>query len=43
MLENRSAMMFTDVHMRGEYPSYAIKMMEQEKVTLNVTSEDSDI
>lgn len=43
MLENRKAMMFTDVHMRGYYPSYAIKTMEQENVVLNIEPSDKEI
>lgn len=43
MLENRKAMMFTDVHMRGYYPSYAMKAMEQDGAVLDMTPEDTEI
>lgn len=43
MEENKRGYFFTDIHMRGYYPSYAIKMMEKEGVILNITDEDLGI
>ena len=43
MEENKKGYFFTDVHMRGYYPSYAKKMMEKEAVVLNVEDGDLEI
>ncbi len=43
MKENKKGMFFTDVHMRGHYPSYAVKMMEQENVHIQIEKEDVEI
>ena len=43
MEESKRGYFFTDIHMRGYYPSYALKMMEKEGVTLDATDEDLEI
>lgn len=43
MEESKRGYFFTDIHMRGYYPSYALKMMEKEGVVLNATDEDLEI
>lgn len=40
MEESKRGYFFTDIHMRGYYPSYALKMMEKEGVVLDATDED---
>ena len=43
MEESKRGYFFTDIHMRGYYPSYALKMMEKEGVVLNATDEDLEM
>lgn len=43
MEESKKGYFFTDVHMRGYYPSYAKKMMEKEGVILDVQDGDEEI
>ena len=43
MEESKRGYFFTDIHMRGYYPSYALKMMEKEGVVLDATDEDLKI
>lgn len=43
MEESKRGYFFTDIHMRGYYPSYALKMMEKEDVVLDATDEDLEI
>ena len=43
MEENKKGYFFTDVHMRGYYPSYAKKMMEKEGVVLSIEKNDLEI
>lgn len=41
--ESKRGYFFTDIHMRGYYPSYALKMMEKEGVVLDATDEDLEM
>lgn len=43
MEESKKGYFFTDVHMRGYYPSYAKKMMEKQGVVLHVEDGDLEI
>lgn len=43
MEESKRGYFFTDIHMRGYYPPYALKMMEKEGVVLDATDEDLEI
>ena len=43
MEESKRGYFFTDIHMRGYYPSYALKMMEKEGVVLDATDEDLEM
>lgn len=43
MEESKRGYFFTDIHMRGYYPSYVLKMMEKEGVVLDATDEDLEI
>lgn len=43
MEESKRGYFFTDIHMRGYYPSYALKMMEKEGVALDATDEDLEM
>lgn len=43
MEESKRGYFFTDIHMRGYYPSYALKMMEKKGVVLDATDEDLEI
>lgn len=43
MEESKRGYFFTDIHMRGYYLSYALKMMEKEGVVLDATDEDLEI
>lgn len=43
MEESKRGYFFTDIHMRGYYPSYALKMMEKEGAVLNATDEDLEM
>ena len=43
MEESKRGYFFTDIHMRGYYPSYALKMMEKGGVVLDATDEDLKI
>lgn len=43
MKENQEASFFTDVHMRGSYPSYALKMLEREGVKIHFEPQDQEI
>lgn len=43
MEESKRGYFFTDTHMRGYYPSYALKMMEKEGVVLDATDEDLEM
>ena len=43
MEESKRGYFFTDIHMRGYYPSYALKMMEKEGVVLFATDEDLEM
>lgn len=39
---DRSNLLFTDVHVRGDYPSYAKRIFEENNVVLNITDEDRE-
>lgn len=39
-LEDRNNYFFTDVHVRGYYPSYAIKEFQNKNIKLDITEED---
>ncbi len=39
---DHSNMLFTDVHVRGEYPSYAKRIFKENKIELNITDEDRE-
>lgn len=39
-LEDRKNYFFTDVHVRGYYPSYALKELEQMNIQLDITEQD---
>lgn len=43
MEESKRGYFFTDIHMRGYYPYYTLKMMEKEGVVLDATDEDLEI
>lgn len=43
MEESKRGYFFTDIHMRGYYPSYALKIMEKEGVVLDATDEDLEM
>lgn len=43
MEESKRGYFFADIHMRGYYPSYALKMMEKEGVVLDATDEDLEM
>lgn len=43
MKENRRGMFFTDVQMRGRYPAYAWKMMEQEHIHIHMEESDKAV
>ena len=43
MEDSKRGYFFTDIHMRGYYPSYALKMMEKEGVVLDATDEDLEM
>lgn len=43
MEESKRGYFFTDIHMRGYYPSYALKMMGKEDVVLDATDEDLEM
>lgn len=43
MEENRKAMFFSDIHMRGAYPSYAKKMMERKHIEIQMEPGDEEI
>lgn len=40
MLKQRDIFLFSDVQSRGYYPSYFLKQLENENITLNITSDD---
>ena len=40
MQEEKKNMMFTDVHVRGEYPGYAYRYFREHNISLNITDED---
>ena len=37
---NRQRFFFSDIHVRGEYPKYALKEFERENYQINITEED---
>lgn len=39
---DHSNLLFTDVHVRGDYPSYAKRIFSENKVELNITEEDRE-
>lgn len=43
MEKDRENYFFTDIQVRGEYPSYARKFFEREKIQLKVEADDFDI
>ena len=43
MEDSRRGNFFTDIHMRGRYPSYALKTMEKEGINLKIESGDLEI
>jgi Beta-glucosidase/6-phospho-beta-glucosidase/beta-galactosidase len=43
MEKNRENYFFIDVQSRGEYPSYALKMLEQKNIILDMTDEDKKV
>lgn len=43
MEKQRDLMFFTDVHMRGKYPSYAKRLFKELGVTLDITKEDEEL
>ena len=43
MEEDRANMFFTDVHVRGKYPSYTKKLLEKLNIQLDITPEDEEI
>ncbi|HBE9436746.1 6-phospho-beta-glucosidase [Clostridioides difficile] len=40
---NREQLMFTDVHVRGHYPRYTLKLWERKNYNLDITEEDKKI
>ena len=40
---NREQLMFTDVHVRGRYPKYTLKLWERNNYELDITKEDEEI
>jgi 6-phospho-beta-glucosidase len=42
MQAERSNLMFGDVHVRGEYPGYALRMMREQGVELDITDQDRE-
>ncbi|EGT2201231.1 6-phospho-beta-glucosidase [Clostridioides difficile] len=40
---NREQLMFTDVHVRGHYPRYTLKLWERKNYSLDITDEDKKI
>lgn len=43
MEEGRRGLFFTDVHMRGKYPSYTMKMLERENIHIDMEEGDLEI
>ncbi len=43
MEESRRGNFFTDIHMRGAYPSYALKMMAREGIHLDIAEGDLEL
>lgn len=43
MEEGRRGLFFTDVHMRGKYPSYTMKMLERENIHIKMEEGDLEI
>lgn len=43
MKEGRRGLFFTDVHMRGKYPSYTMKMLERENIHIDMEEGDLEI
>ncbi|MBU3803767.1 MAG: glycoside hydrolase family 1 protein [Candidatus Cellulosilyticum pullistercoris] len=43
MEEGRRGLFFTDVHMRGKYPSYTMKMLERENIHTDMEEGDLEI
>lgn len=43
MEEGRKGLFFTDVHMRGKYPSYTMKMLERENIHIKMEEGDLEI
>lgn len=39
---DHSNLLFTDVHVRGKYPSYAKRIFEENNITFNITDEDRE-
>ncbi|HAX72803.1 MAG TPA: 6-phospho-beta-glucosidase [Firmicutes bacterium] len=43
MEEDRANMFFTDVHVRGKYPTYTKNLLKRLNITLDITEEDIEI
>lgn len=43
LLKDRELLFFTDIHVRGRYPSYTKKMFEELGIELEITEEELDI
>ncbi|MBA8815087.1 6-phospho-beta-glucosidase [Microbacterium halimionae] len=43
MTGEHSNLMFGDVHVRGEYPGYALRLLKEQGVELDITEEDREI
>ena len=40
---DHSNLMFGDVHVRGEYPGFALRLFKEKGIDLNITDEDREI
>lgn len=43
MERDRDVLLFADVHVRGAYPSYALKSFDREGFHINITEEDKEV
>ncbi len=43
MEQDHKNMMFADVHVRGDYPGYAIRYFKENEIKLHITQEDKEI
>ncbi len=43
MQADHSNLMFGDVHVRGEYPGFALRLFKEKGINLNITDEDREI